>query len=336
MKSPQDPSPAEDAAAAPAPSVAAPAGSQTLPHCGVVAVVGRTNSGKSTLVNRIVGEKISIVSPVVQTTRSVVRGVLTDPARGQLVRVDTPGLHKSRSVLCTIMNKHARAAAEGVDAILLVVDGSKDPQLEDDGWMRRLAGSQTPCFILLNKADEGSKLSRYQALWASILEEKRPEAARPAPVWIKASAKTGEGVDALVEGLFACLPPGPTLFDADTLTDYPRKLAVGDIIREKFFLTLRDELPHSIGVKVEDIVAREDGSTPRSSSNVPTTRGSCSDRRAGRCAASCAWRRRTSRRSSRGRRRRNCGSRSSRTGIRTSSCFARSAMRSRYLSQVNQ
>lgn len=261
MKSPQDPSPAEDAAAAPAPSVAAPAGSQTLPHCGVVAVVGRTNSGKSTLVNRIVGEKISIVSPVVQTTRSVVRGVLTDPARGQLVLVDTPGLHKSRSVLCTIMNKHARAAAEGVDAILLVVDGSKDPQLEDDGWMRRLAGSQTPCFILLNKADEGSKLSRYQALWASILEEKRPEAARPAPVWIKASAKTGEGVDALVEGLFACLPPGPTLFDADTLTDYPRKLAVGDIIREKFFLTLRDELPHSIGVKVEDIVAREDGST---------------------------------------------------------------------------
>ena len=250
----------EDANPLPAADDAAPAFMKMLPHCGIVAVVGRTNSGKSTLVNRIVGEKISIVSPVVQTTRNVVRGVLTDDARGQLVLVDTPGLHKSRSVLCTLMNKHARAAAEGVDAVLLVVDGAKEPQLEDDGWMRRLAHSQTPCFILLNKSDAGSKLPRYQALWAEILKEK-PVENPPEPVWFQASAKTGEGVDALVEALFAHLPPGPMLFDAETLTDYPRKLAVADIIREKFFLTLRDELPHSIGVKVDEIVRGDNGIT---------------------------------------------------------------------------
>lgn len=232
---------------------------QMLPHSGIVAVVGRTNSGKSTLVNHIVGEKISIVSPVVQTTRNVVRGVLTDD-RGQLVLVDTPGLHKSRSALCTIMNKHARAAAEGVDVVLLVIDGSKEPQLEDDGWMRRLARSQTPAFILLNKSDAGCKRARYQKLWETILSE-MPEATPPKPVWLQASARTGEGVDALVEALFNHLPPGPMLFDAETLTDYPRKLAVADIIREKFFLALHDEIPHAIGVKVESIVQKPNGAT---------------------------------------------------------------------------
>ncbi|MGI5869097.1 MAG: GTPase Era [Kiritimatiellia bacterium] len=244
----------------PAPADGADAPSLNIvPHCGIVAVVGRTNAGKSTLVNRIVGEKISIVSPVVQTTRNVVRGVLTDD-RGQLVLIDTPGLHKSRSTLCSIMNKRARAAAEGVDVVLLVVDGSKDPQLEDDGWMRRIAKSGTPAIILLNKADAASRLPRYQALWVDIQKES-PQGTPCEPLWLQASAKTGEGVDALVETLFARLPPGPMLFDEEMLTDYPRKLAVSDIIREKFFHVLRDELPHSIGVRVDDIARKPNGVT---------------------------------------------------------------------------
>lgn len=236
-----------------------------LEHCGMVAVVGRTNSGKSTLVNHIIGEKISIVSPVVQTTRNVVRGVLTD-ARGQLVLVDTPGLHKSQSTLSSLMNKQARAAAEGVDAVLLVVDASKEPQLEDEGWMRRLVRTQGACFILLNKVDVASKAPQFHTLWERLVQEQlqstNPKAASivpPVPQWFSASAKTGEGMEALTTALFAALPPGPLLFDADTLTDYPRKLAVADIIREKCFLSLRDELPHSIGVKVEDIVTKENG-----------------------------------------------------------------------------
>lgn len=228
-----------------------------LPHSGIIAVVGRTNAGKSTLVNRIIGEKVSIVSPVVQTTRNVVRGVLTD-ARGQMVLVDTPGLHKSQSALCTIMNKHARAAAEGVDAVLLVMDGSRSPQLEDDGWMRRLMFSEVPCFFLLNKADEVAQVDLYKSLWEELKKEKENTGVME-PVWAVASAKTGVGVDQLAETLFTSLPPGPMLFDEEMLSDYPQKLAVADIIREKFFLTLRDELPHSIGVKVDEIIHAPNG-----------------------------------------------------------------------------
>ena len=150
------------------------------PHAGVAAVVGRTNAGKSTLVNRLVGEKVSIVSPVEQTTRSSVRGVLTEP-RGQIALLDTPGLHKSRSLLGAEMNKRARAATGGADAVLLVVDASRAPQLEDEGWMRRLARSETPVVVFLNKTDAKDRSSEFRALWERVCAEdeaREAEAAR--------------------------------------------------------------------------------------------------------------------------------------------------------------
>ena len=261
------------------------------PHAGVVAVVGRTNAGKSTLVNRLVGEKVSIVSPVVQTTRTTVRGVLTE-ARGQLVLLDTPGLHKSRTVLGTAMNKAARASAGGADAVLLVCDASRPPELEDEGWMQRLARSPVPVVLFLNKADEACRERVFREAWDRAVahaearaaesaaapasnaappanpekpwKRKRREAGELRPIvrprWLSGSAKTGEGVDALLDALFGLLPAGPLLFDGDMLTDHPEKLAVADVIREKLFGLFRDELPHSIGVSVERVERRGDGS----------------------------------------------------------------------------
>ena len=134
----------------------------------VVGIVGRTNSGKSTLVNTLVGEKVSIVSPVVQTTRNTIRGVL-DEARGQLVLVDTPGLHKAVGPLGTQLNRMARHAAANVDILLLVMDGSQAPRIEDDGWMRRLLFAEQPVLFLLNKADRSSSHGdAFRQLWASI------------------------------------------------------------------------------------------------------------------------------------------------------------------------
>jgi GTP-binding protein Era len=224
----------------------------TLPHAGMVAVVGRANVGKSSLVNAILGEKISIVSPVAQTTRNMVRGVLTE-ARGQLVLVDTPGVHKAESDLGRVMNRTARAASEGVDAVMLVLDSSVQPGIEDEGWMKRLATVDMPVVAVLNKSDLGAKHEpALRAMWSTAAADRSPGRE---PLWVSISASTGEGVPALTDAVFGLLPPGPALFPEDVLTDYPRKLAMADVIREKLFLELRDELPHAVAVwinKVED------------------------------------------------------------------------------------
>ena len=190
----------------------------------VVGIVGRTNSGKSTLVNTLVGEKVSIVSPVVQTTRNTIRGVL-DEARGQLVLVDTPGLHKAVGPLGTQLNRMARHAAANVDILLLVMDGSQAPRIEDDGWMRRLLFAEQPVLFLLNKADRpGSHADAFRQLWASIQTEK--ERCRDVP-WFTASAATGAGLAPLVDALFARAQPGERPYDREMLSDYPRRLAIG-------------------------------------------------------------------------------------------------------------
>ena len=217
----------------------------------MIGVVGRTNVGKSTLVNQLVGEKISIVSPVVQTTRNTIRGVLTD-ARGQLVFVDTPGLHKAGSTLGTLMNRMARQAAATVDALLVVFDGHHPPEIEDDGWMRRALFAEQPCVFFLNKADlTPSCATAYQELWEQIQQEKQHtrEVLR-----LRGSAESGEGLQPLTEALFALASPSEELlFPADTVTDYPRRLTIADVIREKLFAKIYEEVPHEVGVRVDEI-----------------------------------------------------------------------------------
>jgi GTP-binding protein Era len=232
-------------------------------NSGIIAIVGRANVGKSTLLNRIVGEKVSIVSPVAQTTRNMIRAVHT-AERGQLVFLDTPGMHRAEGQLGKLMNKMARRSAEGVDRILLVLDVSCAPREEDRGWIRRLCRQKVPVTIALNKSDlSESHESEYRKLWKDLEEPTRdgtadPEttgsSSRPATEWIEISARSGSGVDALTSAFFESLPEGPLLFPEELLTDFPRKLAIADIIREKLYAYLRDELPHAVAVHVNKLI----------------------------------------------------------------------------------
>ena len=215
----------------------------------IVGVVGRTNAGKSTLVNALVGEKVSIVSPVEQTTRNSVRGIVSDP-RGQLVLVDTPGLHKAVGPLGRLLNGMARASSAGTDVLCVVFDASHAPQMEDEGWMARVAREKPKlCVFALNQCDKSPVFeTMYHDSWAAARGESGVE-----PVWVKVSAKTGDGLPALLDVLFGMAEPGPALFDDDIVTDYPRKLAMADVVREKLLAKLFQEVPHEIGVAVKDI-----------------------------------------------------------------------------------
>ncbi len=217
---------------------------------GMIAVVGKTNVGKSTLINQMLGEKVSIVSDTVQTTRNMVRAILTEE-RGQIVFMDTPGVHKAEGTLGQNMNKLARKSIDGVDAILFVVDAAWRPMLEDDGWIRRLVFADVPVIVWLNKADVNTEhVESFKNLQKEICAEKGVEKEF---TWISGSALSGDQVPFLMETLFAHIPNGPLLFPEDVLTDYPKKLNIGDVIREKLFYRLTDELPHCIAVWVENI-----------------------------------------------------------------------------------
>lgn len=241
----------------PALNTSADATATPATRAGIVALIGRANVGKSSLLNAILGEKVSIVSPVAQTTRNVIRGILTEP-RGQLVFHDTPGVHKAVGDLGRVMNRMARSAAEGADVALLVLDTSRPPREEDLGWMKKLQRESLPVVIALNKMDlGGAHAVELRAAW----QEAKPGDAvpRPDPEWVEVSAATGQGIETLVSTLFVRVPEGPLLFPEDVLTDYPRKLAIADVIREKLFAELRDELPHAVAVWIEEL---DDSSDP--------------------------------------------------------------------------
>ena len=239
----------------------------------VVGVVGRTNAGKSTLVNRLVGEKVSIVSPVEQTTRNTVRGIVSDP-RGQLVLLDTPGLHKAVGTLGKLLNRMARRSAAGTDVTCVVFDAAQEPQLEDIGWMQRIAKEKPEKVVfVLNKADrapffEGMYKEAWEEAKAQGQGEQRTDAdsavrlkPSPSPVWTKAIATTEGGANAVLDALFDFAEEGEPLFDDDIVTDYPRKLAIADSIREKYLAKMHQEVPHEMGILVKKI--REEGKGKR-------------------------------------------------------------------------
>ena len=224
-----------------------------MARVAVVGVVGRTNAGKSTLVNRLVGEKVSIVSPVEQTTRNTVRGIVADP-RGQLVLLDTPGLHKAVGTLGKLLNRMARRSAAGTDVTCVVFDAAEEPQLEDVGWMQRIAKEKPEKVVfVLNKADRAPFFeSMYKEAWAETQAE-------ITPVWVKCIATTEGGAKAVLDALFEMAEEGEKLFDDDIVTDYPRKLAIADSVREKYLAKMHQEVPHEMGILVKRISEKGKG-----------------------------------------------------------------------------
>ena len=246
-------------------------GRTDAPKVAVVGVVGRTNAGKSTLVNALVGEKVSIVSPVEQTTRNTIRGIVADP-RGQLVLLDTPGLHKAVGELGKLLNRMARRSAAGTDITCVVFDASQEPQMEDVGWMQRIAREQhEKAVFVLNKAD---KSPFFEEAFKEAWEEAKTgmPSPLPNPIWVKSISTTEGGAKNVLDALFGLAEEGEKLFDDDIVTDYPRKLAIADVIREKYLARMHQEVPHEMGVLVKSI--RDEGSRWRVDAEVLVNRAS--------------------------------------------------------------
>ena len=207
---------------------------------GFVSLVGRPNVGKSTLLNRILGHKVSIVSDKPQTTRHRIQGVLTRPD-AQVVFVDTPGIHKPRTALGERLNTAAESTIGDVDVVVLVLDATQ-PLGRGDRWV----ASRVPrdAVVVVNKVD----IARPQ----QVLEQLAAAAELDLSEYFPVSARTGDGVAELVERLVDRMPPGPRYFPDDMVTDVPEAFWVAELVREQLLAATREELPHSIATRVTE------------------------------------------------------------------------------------
>ena len=219
---------------------------------GFVAIIGRPNVGKSTLLNEILGQKIVITTDKAQTTRKRIKGILTS-AEGQIVFVDTPGVHKPLNKLGEFLLDEAKVAVPDADLILFLVDAT-EPAGKGDKWIaQNILQTNIPIIIGLNKVDKIKKQGKIEQnllTYKTLFEKNYPT--------VKISAKTGRNMDTLIKNLFKYLPEGDLLYPEDVVTEETMRDVTEEIIREKILLNTSDEIPHSVAVKVENYFENDD------------------------------------------------------------------------------
>jgi GTP-binding protein Era len=233
---------------------------------GFIAIIGRPNVGKSTLLNHILGEKMVIISPKPQTTRNVIRCVhTTDEA--QMIFLDTPGIHKPKNKLGERMVEGALSTLREVDVVLFLMDDMEEPGPGDRYILDLLKDVKTPKLLVINKID----LVKKEALLAKI---DRMGAYGLFDEIVPISADRGDNVDRLKELMVCYLPEGPLYFPADTITEQPEKVIVAELIREKALQSLEEEVPHGIAVEILSMKERKGGGLVDIEANIYTEKKS--------------------------------------------------------------
>ncbi len=220
---------------------------------GFVVIIGRPNVGKSTLLNKILGQKIAITSSKPQSTRRRIRGIYTSE-KGQIIFVDTPGVHKPLYKLGEYLLEEARLSIPDADLILFMADGSEKAGKGDKWIIENLLVTEIPVIMVLNKVDKLNSLEKREEIVRSYKELFRDKLVSS----VKISAKTGRNVDDLVKNIYRKLPKGPAYYGQDEVTDQSLKAIVSEIIREKVLNNTKEEVPHSIAVIVEFFDEKQD------------------------------------------------------------------------------
>ncbi|MGM0835780.1 MAG: GTPase Era [Bacillota bacterium] len=218
---------------------------------GFVSIIGRPNVGKSTFLNRVIGQKIAIMSDKPQTTRNKIQGVYTQDD-AQIVFIDTPGIHKPKHKLGDFMMKVAQNTLKEVDLILFMINAKEGLGRGDEFIIEKLKESSTPVYLVINKIDEvhPDELLPLMETYKSLFDFKEI---------IPISALQGNNVETLLEQIKQFLPEGPQYYPADQVTDHPERFIVSELIREKVLHLTREEVPHSIAVAIDSMKKRERG-----------------------------------------------------------------------------
>ena len=220
--------------------------------CGFVTIIGRPNVGKSTLLNQILGQKIVIATDKAQTTRKRIKGIYTKP-EGQIVFIDTPGVHRPLNKLGEFLLDEAKIAVPDADLILFLVDGS-EPAGKGDKWIvNNILKTNIPVIIVMNKVDKVKKSGKIEEnllTYKTLFEENVPI--------VRISAKTGRNIDTLLKNIYRKLPEGDILYPEDVVTEESMRDVTEEIIREKILLNTSDEIPHAVAVKIEKYEEHDD------------------------------------------------------------------------------